>query len=218
MSRILITLLISMMPLFSIRYDIGITGSTGYGSSRWERDIYDTSGTFITDHLQSNEPVFNIGISTNILFIHTIGVSVGMQYGWYNYKYSHNDSIDLYDRELEFNYKILLLPIELVFGIPVGENRFILGGGFVIRKQLHWSVRFTTGYYDYFSVENISSDDLETTLAPQLFIGIELLKGHFILSPKISYSYNVNSMGDIFVSNIPTHYVMLNVGALYIVQ
>lgn len=214
MSRSLITLLISIIPLFSIRYDIGITGSTGYGISRWNVDVYDSSGTYITDHLQSSEPVFSAGIMNNVLLTPTVGIRAGLHYAWYAYRYTYHVQGDPYDMELTWQYRNMLIPVGLVFGVPAGPNRFIAGYGLVICKQLQGKAVFYEGN-DVLYVEDIPPDDLETSVAPQFLIGMELAKGHLTVSPAIGYVYNLNGIDEDFAFNTTTHYILLTVSVFY---
>lgn len=210
MNRILTGMFITMLPLFSMEFNIGIVGHAGYGMSRWKMDIYDANGTFLADHLQSNEPVFNLGAMTNVMFTENIGISAGLQYGWYNYNYSTNSDA----LEWKWSYENLILPTGLVFGIPTGKHKIIMGAGLIVCKQLEGKMSGIAGGIDP-PVEEIPKNYLETTIAPQLFIGVEFLKERFILSPTISYSYGLDGLGKEFATEISTHYVMINLAVLH---
>lgn len=213
MKKLLISITAMTLPLLALEFNFGITGSAGFGVSRWEMDIY-SNGTFLADHLQSNEPVFNLGAMTNVMFTENIGIRTGLQYGWYNYNYTYDYTTSSHSIEWKWSYKNLILPTELVFGIPIGKHKIIMGAGLIVCKQLEGKMSGIAGGIDP-PVEEIPKNYLETTIAPQFFIGIEFSKERFILSPTISYSYGLDGLGKEFATEISTHYVMINLAVLY---
>jgi hypothetical protein len=212
--KLSISVIMLVLPLFALEFGIGIVGDAGLGFSRWEMDIYDTNGTFLTDHLQSNEPVFNLGVITNVMFTKNIGIRASLQYAWYNYNYTYNYSTNSDALIWKWHYKNLIFPTDLVFSIPAGKHKIIMGTGLIVCKQLKGEMSGITGGINL-PVEEIPEDYLETTIAPQFFMGIEFLKEHIILSPTISYSYGLDGVGKEFATEISSHYVIMNLAVLY---
>jgi hypothetical protein len=201
----LVILLLSL-PCFAVEYNVGLAGAVGLGISRWEGEFYNFEGEYIGDHLDSKELLYQAGLELNVWFTQTFGMQTGLQYGWYNYNYTYESAPDTAGSE--WNYDNLLVPIHLMYGIPVAGNRLVIGAGVCICKELSGSV---PGF-------DIPDSLLETNVGPAAFLGYEIQAGNLCIFPSFRYINGIDGMSDQLAApgNISyKHYLMLEVGLLY---
>jgi hypothetical protein len=201
----LVILLLSL-PCFAVEYNVGLAGAVGLGISRWEGEFYNFEGEYIGDHLDSKELLYQAGLELNVWFTQTFGMQTGLQYGWYNYNYTYESAPDTAGSE--WNYDNLLVPIHLMYGIPVAGNRLVIGAGVCICKELSGS---GPGF-------DIPDTLLETNVGPAAFLGYEIQAGNLCIFPSFRYINGIDGMSDQLAApgNISyKHYLMLEVGLLY---
>jgi hypothetical protein len=201
----LVTLIFSL-PCLAVEYNVGLDGAAGIGLSRWEGEFYSFEGVYLTDHLDSKEPVYQGGLAFSVWFTETFGMQTGLQYGWYNYSYSYESAADT--SESEWNYNNLLVPIHLMYGIPVAGNRLVIGAGVCICKELSGSA---PGF-------DIPDTLLETNVGPAALLGYEIQAGNLCVFPSFRYVNGIDGMSERMADpgNISyKHYLLLGVGLLY---
>jgi hypothetical protein len=201
----LVILLLSL-PCFAVEYNVGLAGAVGLGISRWEGEFYNFEGEYIGDHLDSKELLYQAGLELNVWFTQTFGMQTGLQYGWYNYNYTYESAPDTAGSE--WNYDNLLVPIHLMYGIPVAGNRLVIGAGVCICKELSGS----TLLFD------IPDTLLETNVGPAALLGYEIRAGNLCVFPSFSYVYGIGGLSDQLLyttESMSNHYFMLSLGVLY---
>lgn len=212
--KILISVFLIIFPMFAVEIGLGIVGNAGLGFSRWKMDIIDASGTFLTDHLQSNEPVFNVGPSANMWFTDNLGIRASVQYGFYNYNFTYDYTSSSHTIEWKWNYKNLIIPIMLTFGIPTGRNRIVIGAGFSICRQMSGQTSGIMWGQDL-PVDNLLEDVLETTVAPEFLIGAEFSNNQIKICTSINYLYGLDGVGEQLATEITNHLFAVNLGVFY---
>ncbi|UCG29907.1 MAG: outer membrane beta-barrel protein [candidate division WOR-3 bacterium] len=206
MKYIALVILMFSLPCFAVEYNVGLAGAVGLGISRWEGEFYNFEGVYVTDHLDSKELVYHAGLDLSVWITEAFGIETGVQYGMYNYNYSYESTTDTV--ESEWNYDNLLIPIHLMYGIPVAGNRLVIGAGVYICKELSGSA---PGF-------DIPDTLLMTNVGPAALLGYEIHTGNLCIFPSFRYVNGINGLSDQFASspNISyKHYFMLGVGLLY---
>jgi len=201
-----LVIFIFSLPCFAVEYNVGFAGAVGLGISRWEGEFYNFEGVYLTDHLDSKEMTYQAGVAFNVWFTETFGMQAGLQYGWYNYDYIYESAMGTLGSEC--NYDNILVPIHLMYGIPVAGNRLVVGAGVCICKELSGS----TLLFD------IPDTLLETNVGPAAFLGYEIQTGNLCIFPSFRYVNGIDGMSGQLAApgNISyKHYFMLEVGLLY---
>ncbi|UCD05278.1 MAG: outer membrane beta-barrel protein [candidate division WOR-3 bacterium] len=206
-----LVILIFSLPCFAVEYNVGLAGAVGLGISRWEGEFYNFEGVYIGDRLDSEEPIYQAGLALSAWITETLGMQSGLQYGWYNFQYSHTSATTSVDYA---GWKVnnLLIPVHLMYGIPLGKNRMVIGAGISICRQLSAT---SSGPEHYVEVPDSL---LETTVGPQVSIGYEMRAGGVSIFPSFSYVYGIGGLSDQLVystGSISNHYFMLCLGLLY---
>lgn len=209
MKRIAVAIIVAFLPIFAMELGMGISSSVGLGLSKWKTDVINPEGNYVADHLFSKKPVFSVGPAISLWFTKNFGLKTGLGYGWYNYNYRTNATV-----EQKWNYRVLLLPLNIVFGFPIGKSRITIGGGFSIymQKQGKWSL---VAWGSSPVIGDMSKDELESSIVPNILFGAEFNTGHFRLSPAISYLYGLDGVGKPWTNGVSTHHISLNLGLLY---
>jgi len=210
MKYIAVVILIFSLPCFAVEYNVGIDGAVGIGISRWQVDVINSVGEYITDHLDSKEPIYQAGLAISVWLTETFGIQTGLQYGWYNYNYSYESAVSTLVSEWKYNN--LLVPIHLTYGIPVAGNRLVIGAGFSICRQLSG---MPLGPELYASVPDSL---LGTTVGPVALVGYEIHTRNMWVFPSFRYVYGIDGLSDRLVESGTIrykHYLMLGVGLFY---
>jgi len=198
------------LPAFAVEYNIGVVGNTGFGMSRWSGEFRNFANVIITDHLDSRQPVYQVGLGLSIWLTERIGVHTGLQYGWYNYKYTYSSASGTI--ESEWKYTNVLLPVDLMYGIQVGRNRLAIGAGFSVCRQLRGTMPGLEFHVD------IPDSFLETTIGPEVLLGYEIQSGCVRVFPSFRYIYSIDGLSDRLLpvgDNISKHYFLLDLGLFY---
>ena len=206
MKYVALVIIILSLPCYAIEYNVGLTAGVGLGISRWEGEFYNFEGVYLTDHLDSKEMIYQAGVAFNVWFTETFGMHSGLQYGWYNYDYIYESAVGTLGSES--NYDNLLVPIHIMYGIPVAGNRLVIGAGVCICKELSGSTLLFS----------IPDSLLTTNVGPAAFLGYEIQAGNLCIFPSFKYVNGIDGMSD-QLANPGTisykHYFMLEVGLLY---
>lgn len=174
------------LPVFAAEYCVGIISHTGLAPSRW-------------GSLTSNEPAYQLGLGINIWLTKKVGIHTALQYAWYHYDY---DSITL-----EWSCGNLLLPVDVMYGIPIGNNKIVIGAGLAICKRL--DVRGSVGFI---TPIDIPDGLLETNIGPELMVGMELNVQSICLLPSIRYAYALDGPSNTYWDRgeeTSHHYILL---------
>lgn len=202
-----VCVIVFSIPAFAVEYDVGVAGIAGFAVSRWTGDVYNFQGEFLTDHLDSQTPVYQAGLTLSIWLTERIGVRTGAEYGWYNYKYTFTAPTETV--ESEWKYRDLFVPIDLMYGIPLGRDRFIIGVGLSVCLQLSGTMPGS---------DDIPDSLLETTVGPQISLGYEIHAGRVRVFPSFRYIYGIDGISDRILStgeDISKHYFLLGLGLYY---
>lgn len=187
---------------------MGIDGAVGVGISRWELEVYTLEGVYLTDHLDSKEPIYEIGLSFKMWLTEKFGIQTGLQYGWYNYDYTYESAASTLVSEWKCTN--LLVPIHLMYGIPVTGNRLVIGAGISICRQL--SSKYGGPEYHV----SIPDSLLETTVGPLALVGYEIHTGNMCIFPSFRYVYGIDGVSDQVMGSINyKHYLLMRLGLLY---
>jgi len=214
MVKIVLVFSLCYLSLSAVEIGIGIGADLGIGFSKYNIKIIGSEGNLLADHLDSKEPSYSAMINIQAWFTETVGIRTGIQYGWFNYKYTYDYRVQEEAIVYRYAYKNLLIPCELIFGFPIGRNRFIIGPGLVVSKQLEgkmsniiWGRELAT--------EDLSDNLLKTGIHPKILIGVEFLSGNIRLQPSVSYIYGLDGVDKRFDSDCSTHHVVAGIGILY---
>lgn len=206
MKYVALVILILSLPCFAVEYNVGLAGAVGLGVSRWEGEFYNFEGVYVTDHLDSKEMIYQAGLELHVWLTQTLGMQAGLRYGLYNHNYTYESTTGTLGSEI--NYTNLLVPIQLMYGIPVAGNRLVFGAGVCICKELSGS----TLLFD------IPDTLLETNYGPAVLLGYEIQKNNLCVFPSFRYLNGIDGMSDQLASpgNIRyKHYFLLEVGLLF---
>lgn len=199
MKNIVIGVLVMSLPVCAIEFNAGIISHTGLAHSVLSLS---QDSTFNSDKL-----VFQLGLGLTVWITTDFGIQTGLQYGWYNYDYAHIPYGG------EWDCRNLIIPVDLMYGMRMGSNKIIIGGGFAVCKQLA-----ATGTVGTFCPAEIPDSLLETTVSPELLLGIELHAGRMVLFPSFKYAYGLDGVSDEFPTiggDVTNHYILLGLGILY---
>jgi len=189
--RILLALFLFILPVFAVEYCAGIISHGGMVPSRW-------------GSLTSSEPAYQLGLGLNIWFTNKIGVHTGLQYAWYYYEYE--------PVTLEWSCGNLLLPVDLIYGIPIGKNKIVLGAGFAICKTLN-----ATGAVGFITPISVPDSILETNIGPELMVGMEINFQSICLFPSIRYAHALNGPSNKYwdrEEETSHHYILLGIAMM----
>ncbi len=206
-----LAILISSLPCYAIEYNVGFAGAVGLAVSRWEGEFYNFEGVYVGDRLDSEEPVYQAGLELNAWFTERFGAQTGVHYGWYNFQYTHTSATASVDYA-GWEVNNLLIPFQLMYGVPLGKNRMVIGAGVFICRQLDVT---SFGPELYVAVPDSL---LETTVGPQILIGYEMKTGGVSVFPSFRYVYGIGGLSNqlLYTSeSISNHYFMLCLGVLY---
>lgn len=216
MVKIILGFLLFYLTLSAMEFEIGIGANLGMGFSKYDINVIDPEGNLLADHLASREPNFGMESTIQFWFTKTWGIQTGLQYGWYNYNYTYDYRTGAEAIVYKWNYKSLIFPIELILGFPIGKNRFVIGSGLIVSKQLKgersgkvWGMNLET--------EELADDLLKTSVHPKILIGAELLSGNIRLQPSVSYIYGLDGVDKQFDSGCSTHHILAGISILYVV-
>lgn len=199
MKSIVIGVLVMSLAVSAIEFNAGVIGHAGLAHSQLSTTEQNT--------FKSNEPVFQLGFALNLWMMDNFGIQTGVQYGWYNYDYAHIPYGG------EWDCRNLIIPVDLLYGIPMGNHKVVAGGGFAVCKQLA-----ATGTAGFITPVEIADSLLKTAIGPELLIGVELHGGHMVLFPSFKYAYGINGVSDEFPSidgDVPKHYFLLGLSLFY---
>jgi hypothetical protein len=143
----------------------------------------------------------------------SFGVHTGLHYGWYNYDYTYTTASDTL--ESGWSFRNLLLPVDLMYGFSLGNNRLVIGGGLSICRQLSGTLTELGNSYE------IPDSLLETTIGPQVLVGFEIPTGRLTLCPSLKYVYGMDGLSARQLPLLPAdqkiskHYILLCLGIFY---
>ena len=203
MRYVMTCIIVLSLPAFAVDCNVGAEGMIGIGLSHWSGggDIWFTST------LYSQEPVYQAGLGVRLWLTEMIGVHAGLEYSAYNYEYK----ILSYEPVPfpKYNYNSLLVPVDIIYGISVGQNRMAIGVGFCICKQLSGTM---------YGTDAIPDSLLETTVGPELFLGYEIYSERIGIFPSFRYIYGINGLSERMIEagdEVSNHYFLLGLGLFY---
>jgi hypothetical protein len=211
--RILALIACAVLPARATELGIGAVGNIGMGFSRYEIDIRDPQANIVSDHLSSREPSFGLGPMVNVWFNDNFGLSMCLQYNWYNYNYTYDYSMNEDAIEERWSIQSLILPADLKIAISYGRNRAFIGGGVILAKQLAGkagAIIWGNEHEDW----NMESEELKTEFLLRAVIGSE-----FFYSGNIGYQTSIeyyHGMDVLFIEpDVSTHHLSLNFAVLF---
>jgi hypothetical protein len=187
------------LPVSAIEFSTGIISHAGLAHSVLSLSQQST--------FNSNKPFFQLGLGITAWIVKDFGIQTGLQYGWYNYDYDHIPYGG------EWDCRNLIIPVDLVYGIRIGSNKIVIGGGFAVCKQLA-----ATGKVGFITPVKLPDELLETTFGPGLLLGIEFHVGRMVLFPSFKYTYGLDGVSDEFPTidgDVSNHYLLMGLGILY---
>jgi len=179
------------LPVLAVEYCPGIVFHGGFASSSW-------------GSLTSTEPAYGLGLGLNVWFTDRIGIHTGIQYAWYYYEYEHTTN--------EWSCGNLLLPIDLFYGIPVGNNKVVFGTGFAICKTLN-----AKGAVGFITPIAIPDSTLETNIGPEFMLGMEMNFQSICILPSIKYAYGLDGPSNKYWDRgeeTSHHYILLGIAMM----
>ena len=189
--RILFAALLVLLPVFASEYCAGILSQAGVAQSSW-------------GSLTSVEPAYGLGLGLNIWVTNRVGIHTGLQYAWYYYEYETVTQ--------EWSCGNLILPIDLLYGIPIGKNKIVFGAGFAICKALN-----AKGAVGVITPISVPDSLLETNIGPELMLGMEINFQSICLLPLLKYAYALDGPSSKYwdrEEDTSHHYILLNLAMM----
>jgi hypothetical protein len=209
-SAVCIVVLLCPLLCLALEYNVGVTVNAGLGLSRWSGDFYNGQGIWITNHLDSKEPVYQGGLGLKVWFTDALGAHAGLQYGRYDYYYTCNAPPEITGARYE--YGNLLMPLEFMYGFLLGGKRLTIGGGVMVCRQLNGKIPGPVLF------SSIPDSLLTTTVGPQISLGYEIKSGRLRIFPSLRYVYGIDGLNENLLSateSMAKHYVLFGVGVFY---
>lgn len=188
---IILAVLLVSLPVFAVEYCPGIICHGGFAPSSW-------------GSLTSTEPAYQLGLGINVWFTDRVGIQTGIQYGWYYYEYEHTTN--------EWSCGNLLLPIDLLYGIPFGNNKIILGAGLAICRTLN-----ATGAVGFITPISVPDSILETKIGPEFMVGMAIDFQSICVIPSINYAYGLDGPSNKYwdrEEDTSHHYILLGLAMM----